>query len=218
MFAGLFRIGDLPPRAQAQPAQNRAHVTLDRVLADLQRDGYLAVAGAKPDQLRDLLLAAGEGRAGGAAARPPIRCGFLCNEQQHRFVRPPAQAHCAERAGGIARAVDPARAFARSKAQVRARQEMVRFQIRTIRREYCGQGFRPKPGVVEIAVSRSHREELGRIYGALRLQERAAQRKRELFRRASLRLGPREQLRGTVEIAGIQGQPRGRGDRAQQPV
>jgi len=77
MFTVLRRITNLPARPQAETAQNRAHVALDRVLADLQRGGDLAIACAAPDELRDLALPARErGAALPSAERrsPPASC------------------------------------------------------------------------------------------------------------------------------------------------
>ena len=61
----LPRVDDLPARSQAETPENRAHVTLHGVLADLQCERDLAIARAAPNQMRDLLLAFGQHESGG---------------------------------------------------------------------------------------------------------------------------------------------------------
>lgn len=77
MIVGRLRIGNLPARAQSEPAENRAYVTLDGVLANLQRNRDLAVARTAPDQMGDLLFTLGQRRAGRPASLATLRRGRL---------------------------------------------------------------------------------------------------------------------------------------------
>ena len=61
---------------------------------------------------------------------------------------------------------------------MRPRQELMRFQVGTIRPDDPGQRFYAEPRFVKVSASRRQREELGCVYRPIGLKQRAAQRHR----------------------------------------
>ena len=132
MFGAVLRVGDLPPRTQAEAAQDRAHVPFDGMLADLQSRGHLAITSPAPNEMCDLLLASRQNRTHRTPAASWKAIVFLPDEQKHRFIHPASHSHRAKGSCRIARVVDPSGALAAPKEQVRASEKRVAFAILAI--------------------------------------------------------------------------------------
>ena len=85
-------------------------MAFDRMLADLQCNRNLAVAGAAPNQIRDLLFASGQCRAGRAAALPLLVVGSReTSSRIASFVQRRRPIALKARAASPAQSIEPTR-------------------------------------------------------------------------------------------------------------